>query len=82
VSGEQEPSLKEMIKSFLTDENAEDADDKQEQETASSPKRREAIGGQTGTASPGSGSPSRKRKQSLHHAGAKPSGNSIDYENS
>jgi len=84
VQGEQEPSLKEMIKTFLTDENTELLDDKQEQEAVSSPKRRDTIGGPAGTASPGSGSPRRKttRKQSMHQAGAKMSGNSIDYENS
>lgn len=73
-----------MIKTFLTDENAECPDDKQEQDAVSSPRRRDTIGGQGGTASPGSGSPGRqnKRKQSLHQGGAKMSGHSIDGENS
>ena len=87
VGGEQEPSLKDMIKTFLTDENHECPDDKHDSEIIVSPKRRGTILDQknAGSASPSNASPngrSNKRKTSMHQGGTKMSGNSIDYENS
>jgi hypothetical protein len=70
-----------MIKTFLTDENHENPDDKNDGEPIVSPKRRGTI--LDGSASPSPHSPhgrSNKRKHS-QHIGHK-SGNSIDYENS
>jgi hypothetical protein len=73
-----------MIKIFLTDENHEGPDDKNDVDPILSPKRRGTVlDHHNGSASPSPHSPngrSNKRKHS-QHIGHK-SGNSIDYENS